>query len=298
MIMPTDYEKYQAALETAEFVYPDGYGEWDTFYTLEQLIARHSQQQGAPMEPETLRRLIPYLKFKRGFVGIGDSWRAKGSKTSPASLANKSFHQDQVFEDGQTFFCAVDLVVVGGFTEAGELITRAPREDEVADSVLYGLHDMGTDEAWHRGPIEIRGHGTWLKNGRQYPDRFDLPDEGWPDPPPPVVEAPPQPEPTPEPTPDPTPNPTPESTLPEGQHMITVNVTTLKKGLQGERVEKLQAILNANFTEFKKDHLLVDGEYGSVTEKKVKDVQKFFGMEVDGICGPKTWEVVMTLPLD
>ena len=78
--------------------------------------------------------------------------------------------------------------------------------------------------------------------------------------------------------------------------MITVNVSELKKGSTGERVEKMQAILNVNFTEFKKDWLTVDGQFGPVTEEKVKGVQAFFGLKVDGICGPKTWEVLINLP--
>ena len=80
--------------------------------------------------------------------------------------------------------------------------------------------------------------------------------------------------------------------------MITVNVSELKLGSSGERVEKLQAILNANFTEFKKDYLTVDGQYGPATEQKIKDLQTFFGLGVDGVCGPKTWEVVISLPLN
>ena len=280
--MPTDLEKYQAAQAGGVVVYPDGYGEWDTFYTLDKLLERHAQQQGAPCEPETLRRLTAYLEHKQGFVGIGDSWRPFGSDTSAASLSNRSFHQDQIFQGGVVYFCAFDLVVVGGFTDAGELITRAPREDEVADSVLFGLHDMGTNEGWHRGPIEIRGHVGWVTRGRKLPiPGFEFPDG--------TVEPPPI-------EPPVTPPVTPPSTLPEGQHMITVNVSELKKGSTGERVEKLQAILNVNFTEFKKDWLSIDGQFGSVTEQKVKDVQTFFGLKVDGIAGPKTWEIVITLP--
>lgn len=37
----------------------------------------------------------------------------------------------------------------------------------------------------------------------------------------------------------------------------------------------------------------VDGIFGSVTEEAVKNVQRFFKLPVDGIVGPKTWEVVL-----
>lgn len=279
--MPTDLEKYQAAQAGGVVVYPDGYGEWDTFYTLDELMRRHSRQQGSPMEPETLRRLTAYIQYKQGFVGIGDSWRPKGSTTSAASAANKSFHQDQIFEGGNVFFCAVDLVVVGGFTEAGELITRAPQEHEVADSILFGLHDMGTDEAWHRGPVEIRGFEGWKNRGRRLP----VPGFQFPAVPPPPIDPPVQPPVNP-----------PVTPAPGGTYMITVNITELKKGSKGGRVEKMQTILNANFTEFKKDYLVVDGQFGQITHDKVAAVQAFFGLKADGICGPKTWEVLINLP--
>lgn len=298
--MPTDLEKYEDALRGGITVYPDGYGEWDTFYPLDRLLQRHAKQQGAPCEPETLRRMTAYLIYKQGFVGIGDSWRPFGSNTSAASLANRSFHQDQIFEGGKVYFCAFDLVVVGGFTEAGELITRAPTKEEVADSVLFGLHDMGTDESWHTGPVEIRGHQGWVNRGRQLPvPGFRFPDGSVT--PPPIITPPVEPPITPPVEPPVAPPINPPSIFPEGTHMINVNVSTLKKGSTGRRVEKLQAILNANFTEFKKDYLTVDGQFGPKTEQKVKDVQMFFhplAGPVDGICGPKTWNVVISFPTD
>ena len=291
MTRQTDYEKLLAAQERGEVVYPDGYGEWDTFYNIEELMRRHRRQQGAPMEPETLRRLTAYLIYKQGFVGIGDSWRPFGSIVSAASRTNRSFHQDQIFEGGVTYFCAVDLVVVGGFTEAGELITRAPTREEVADSVLFGLHDMGTNESWHKGPIEIRGHVGWVNRGRKLPIAgFSLPVGSAPQTPEmPVPPAQPGP-----PTPNPT--PTPEQPTMQGRVNVNVQMVELKKGMNGPHVEKLQSIINANFVELKKDHLKVDGEFGKLTNERVEMVQIFFGLKVDGIVGPITWNILLTAP--
>jgi len=54
---------------------------------------------------------------------------------------------------------------------------------------------------------------------------------------------------------------------------------TLKKGSKGEDVKTLQKMLG----------LAVDGVFGSITEKAVKNYQYESGLIPDGIVGPKTW---------
>lgn len=303
----TDYEKQSDALNRGEVVYPDGYGQWATFYPIEELMRRHRNQGGASMEPEFDRRLTAYLIYKNGLLGIGDSWRPFNSPTSAASRANRSFHQDQVFHEGSTYFCAVDLVVVAGFGENGELIVRAPTREQVADAVDWGLHDMGTNKSWHQGPIEIRGHKTWSRNGRPRPETgYALPvvgsapqtpvtHEPSPEPSPVVPEPSPEPQPVAPPAPPVAPQPTEQPTM-QGRVNVNVQMMKLKKGMNGPHVEKLQSILNANFIELKKDHLKVDGDFGEITNGRVKNVQTFFGLDVDGIVGPITWNVLLTAP--
>lgn len=58
--------------------------------------------------------------------------------------------------------------------------------------------------------------------------------------------------------------------------------TTLKIGSTGENVKHLQSFLK----------LKVDGDFGSNTEKAVKEWQKKKGLLDDGIVGPKTWEAM------
>ena len=55
---------------------------------------------------------------------------------------------------------------------------------------------------------------------------------------------------------------------------------TLKLGSKGNDVKALQSKLN----------LKVDGVFGPLTEKAVKEFQKKNGLVVDGIVGTKTWE--------
>ena len=74
--------------------------------------------------------------------------------------------------------------------------------------------------------------------------------------------------------------------------MIDVTVETIRRGSTGHKVRKAQAILATNFGQT----VTIDGSFGAQTEAAIRNVQAFFGLGVDGICGPKTWEVLMELP--
>lgn len=60
---------------------------------------------------------------------------------------------------------------------------------------------------------------------------------------------------------------------------------TLQRGSRGQDVRTLQRIL----------HLFEDGIYGRLTEEKVKETQALAGLKVDGVCGPKTWAVLLPI---
>ena len=60
---------------------------------------------------------------------------------------------------------------------------------------------------------------------------------------------------------------------------------TVEKGSKGDAVRMLQQIL----TDFGYSPGAVDGDFGTKTEKAVKDFQTDFGLVVDGIVGPKSW---------
>jgi N-acetylmuramidase/Putative peptidoglycan binding domain len=65
------------------------------------------------------------------------------------------------------------------------------------------------------------------------------------------------------------------------------NYQVLMKGAKGEQVEYLQKLLNTHGS-----HLLVDGDFGNVTEKEVKSFQSAKGIVFDGIVGPITWRLL------
>ena len=67
---------------------------------------------------------------------------------------------------------------------------------------------------------------------------------------------------------------------------------SLKKGSKGEEVKKLQKRLNA----IGKYGLEEDGDFGTNTEKAVKDYQSKHGLTVDGIVGEKTWKKLNSSP--
>lgn len=60
---------------------------------------------------------------------------------------------------------------------------------------------------------------------------------------------------------------------------------TLQKGIRGQDVRTLQKIL----------HLFEDGIYGPLCEEKIREIQASAGLKVDGVCGPKTWAVLLPI---
>jgi len=67
--------------------------------------------------------------------------------------------------------------------------------------------------------------------------------------------------------------------------------TILRKGTKGNDVKELQTQLNA----LDINAGIVDGIFGSGTEKAVKELQTIFGLDVDGIVGNDTHYVLNTL---
>lgn len=70
---------------------------------------------------------------------------------------------------------------------------------------------------------------------------------------------------------------------------VDVVLETLRRGSQGHSVAYLQALLNDAGYECG----LVDGKYGSKTENAVKALQEANSVKADGICGPRTWALLV-----
>jgi peptidoglycan hydrolase-like protein with peptidoglycan-binding domain len=61
----------------------------------------------------------------------------------------------------------------------------------------------------------------------------------------------------------------------------------LRRGSTGPMVEKLQERLRTAYSAYA-GHLVVDGDYGPLTEAAVREFQHRAGLTVDGIAGPVT----------
>lgn len=140
---------------------------------------------------------------------------------------------------------------------------------------VNGLYDQATTEAVSRFQQAsgltvdgVVGPATW---NRLFPTTSTVTSTG----------NPPGPSPTP-------PSPTPSSPTPSIPDPVEANTPTLRRGMRGTAVERLQQQLQAKgFTSGG-----VDGVFGTGTEAAVKAAQRHYGLVVDGVAGPATWEAL------
>jgi peptidoglycan hydrolase-like protein with peptidoglycan-binding domain len=66
----------------------------------------------------------------------------------------------------------------------------------------------------------------------------------------------------------------------------------VKKGASGHPVKTLQRLLNFRGAS---PTLVIDGEFGPLTDREVRDFQRSHALAVDGIVGPNTWKKLITL---
>jgi N-acetyl-anhydromuramyl-L-alanine amidase AmpD len=71
-------------------------------------------------------------------------------------------------------------------------------------------------------------------------------------------------------------------------HQVKHAPPTLKLGASGFQVKRLQRLLEQHG--FKPG--AIDSKFGPSTEKAVRQAQKHFGLEPDGIAGPMTWQAL------
>jgi hypothetical protein len=75
-----------------------------------------------------------------------------------------------------------------------------------------------------------------------------------------------------------------EYSVKEVKNVVNIELSVLRKGNKGEQVKTLQRLLNAFGA-----NLDVDGSFGGLTESALKNYQKNNSLQVDGICGEKSW---------
>lgn len=69
---------------------------------------------------------------------------------------------------------------------------------------------------------------------------------------------------------------------------------TIRRGDKGAEVKEAQELLIRHG--YKLQKYGADGDFGSETEKAVKQFQKDWGLTQDGVIGPKTWAVLLSAP--
>ena len=79
-----------------------------------------------------------------------------------------------------------------------------------------------------------------------------------------------------------------EYSVKEVKNTVSIELSVLKKGSKGKQVKTLQRLLNAFG-----HNLAVDGEFGSNTCSALRSYQKANKLEVDGICGGKSWKSLL-----
>jgi len=73
------------------------------------------------------------------------------------------------------------------------------------------------------------------------------------------------------------------------ENMKTLSTSNPGPNVVDGQVKTLQACLRDKAAQ----NIAVDGRYGQGTADAVKNIQKFFGLAVDGVCGPATWPWIL-----
>lgn len=217
-------------------------------------------------DPATARRFKSWIRSRGGRIGIGGAVRFVQPDKPGFAEPGKSFHELQTWDDGKKNFAALDLVV-----QNGSNVHRSPTWAEVPkqgsghpDITDFGVHANVTGEPWHLQAIEIDGWYTWANSGRRRPNLgFKLKEDTGPTPPPaPKVYAP-------------------------GDR--TLRVTTPR--MEGIDVAFVQLVARDKAGQT----VTIDGIYGNETKAAVTNIQAWVGLEADGIVGPNTWKLIITM---
>lgn len=103
---------------------------------------------------------------------------------------------------------------------------------------------------------------------------------------------PPSTTPNPERSPQPTPEPAPSNPTQAPPSGTSISFPLLRLGSEGTAVERLQQRLGAlGFYAGE-----IDGIFGQETEESVRQFQEQFDLEIDGVVGRSTWEILFNTP--
>ncbi len=189
-----------------------------------------------------------------------DGWKSGRLKNIAANPDRKlrngfqgSYHMSQPAFEG--FGYAVDFRITGKGITTGEVKKIAAQ---------YGMHAPVRSEWWHHTPGSVKGSKfEWLP--------YDASAEP--------------------------PSPDPKDVLAEVAKFVEAcKDTVLRRGDRGAVVEFLQTQLDKDghrLTRQGKPGAGIDGAFGKMTDKAVRQFQRDEGLAVDGIVGPVTWDALI-----
>lgn len=237
--------------------YTTGYG--NRLVSLDELQARHAPK----MHPEFARRLFACIEDADGLVGIGNGWRsreqqAENHRRSPRTFAppGRSFHESHRFASGIEAFAAVDTV------------GRSGRHHEAWDWMRdnagrFGLRTFWNvnGEPWHTQCNDLpNGVTAWTAAG----------------------------------CPDP---PSGGTTLAAAAtpvagfalHPLNPDKPVVQLGWHGDLVTYVQTVIQREAG----GDIVVDGDFGPDTHRRVRDVQAFVKLPPTGVVDWNgTWQIL------
>ena len=93
------------------------------------------------------------------------------------------------------------------------------------------------------------------------------------------------------------PSPDPKNVLAEVAKFVEAcRDTVVRKGHRGPVVEFLQTQLDKDgyrLSRGRKPGAGIDGDFGKMTDKAVRQFQKDEDLKIDGVVGPQTWDVLL-----
>jgi peptidoglycan hydrolase-like protein with peptidoglycan-binding domain len=243
-------------------LFPGGYSDLSPRFTLDQVRAKH----GRNMHPEFERRVLAAMVAAGGLVGIGGGYRAPGTQPDKSGFApeGRSFHQPQEWASGERAYAALDMIGLNG-DHTGARAWLRDHADE------FGLHAFGdvNNEPWHIQCNDVPfGWSTWKSAGSPDPGHFDLPGAVSPG--------------------------LPTFDAVEGLWGLWPIAAKPTCGLANDAVSQGDAVRYLQGVIFHKagGQIEISGLFDVQTDSRVKDLQKWFGLGVDGRVGPNTWGLI------
>lgn len=71
---------------------------------------------------------------------------------------------------------------------------------------------------------------------------------------------------------------------------------TIRQGAKGPTVVEMQGRLKTHGITVDGEQIKVDGVFGPITDAAIREFQRVNGLEIDGVCGPKTWRLLLADP--